>query len=50
MGDLHDLEPVAKALNEESNALRDILATLNKKLGSLNIGLETWMSDRHTRR
>src|SRR5262245_48675923 len=42
MAELRDLKGVAAKLNQESDALQDILSTVNKKLSELNIGIEVW--------
>ena len=41
--ELQELEPIAEALNAESNEINSILATLNAKLAALNVGLEVWL-------
>jgi hypothetical protein len=42
VGEVRDLKGVADKLNKESDALQEILATMNTKLAELNIGLDVW--------
>jgi hypothetical protein len=45
MGDIRDLKPVARKLNDRSNAFQAVLKTINEKLNELNIGLEVWTEE-----
>jgi hypothetical protein len=41
--ELQQLQPIAEALNAESNDINNTIAALNAKLSALNIGIEVWL-------
>jgi hypothetical protein len=43
MGDLKDLEPLAKRLNAATDSLNEILQTIQDRLNTLAIGVEVWL-------
>ena len=47
--EFQELEPIAAALNAESNEINSIIAALNAKLAAfLNVGLEVWLLQTRT--
>jgi hypothetical protein len=41
--ELQGLQPIAEALNTESNQINSTIAALNAKLAALNVGIEVWL-------
>jgi len=45
MGDLQDLEPLAKRLNAATESLNTALQSIQDRLNALGIGVEVWLKD-----
>src|SRR5207249_4555797 len=48
MGEIRDLEGVARQLNQKSDGLQAALKKINDRLNQLNLGLEVWVGDTRT--
>ena len=45
MGDLKDLEPLAKRLNAASDELNQALQTIQDRLNAMGVGVEVWIEE-----
>lgn len=43
MANISDLTPIAKQINDKSNAINKTISTINEKLARLNFGIEAWL-------
>jgi len=43
IADISELTPIARQLNEKSDKMNNLLATINRQLAKLNLGIEIWL-------